>query len=347
MFKLYIFDEVNQDYRKQIVDINNKVQQYQQKLDKYNQKLHAYGDGVVDSHSIIQKLTLESEPNAKLTISNINNVNVNPVEHLKFNLLDDMGDGYSIGIKDGSKTASFDATFTNLSRLTYKNKKISKVIMHFSGTGEYWGMDIANNLYYGFRAWNGAKNIRFEWFYEDGTKVNFEKGTAYLAVASLNTYFHKTGWGHERTTVISGGKALALYGSSVSAHDGGELYSDKANSVDVSGVPRATDGPDSKPDQKLIDAFFPNQKDITDPNIPYKWDTADSPYRYYGAGLIALDGSDLTIKVDIKNDDAPSDAAKDNAQWANFETVIPETPDINRPQPPQISYHLDSSKKCS
>lgn len=113
MFKLYIFDEVNQDYRKQIVDINNKVQQYQQKLDKYNQKLHAYGDGVVDSHSIIQKLTLESEPNAKLTISNINNVNVNPVEHLKFNLLDDMGDGYSIGIKDGSKTASFDATFTN------------------------------------------------------------------------------------------------------------------------------------------------------------------------------------------------------------------------------------------
>lgn len=182
-------------------------------LDNYNQKLNQAGKNVVDSRSVIQKLTIESEPNAKLTISNANNVNVDPIENLKFNLIDNMGNGYAIGIKDSNKMASFDATFTNLSRLSYNGKKISKVIMHFSGTGENWGMNLANNLYYGFASWNGAKNIRFEWFYEDGTKVNFEKGTAYLAVASLNTYLQKNNWAHDRTIAVSGGKALALYGS--------------------------------------------------------------------------------------------------------------------------------------
>ena len=272
-----------------------------------------------------------------MTISNANNVNVDPIENLKFNLIDNMGNGYAIGIKDSNKMASFDATFTNLSRLSYNGKKISKVIMHFSGTGENWGMNLANNLYYGFASWNGAKNIRFEWFYEDGTKVNFEKGTAYLAVASLNTYLQKNNWAHERTIAVSGGKALALYGSSVSVHNSNELYSSKANSVDVTGLSRATSGP-GEPDKNNYDNFFPNQKDITEPNIPYRWDTANSPYRYYGAGLIALNGSDLTIKVDLKTDDAPSGVIKNNGQWFNMGTVIPETPDSNKPKL-TVHYH--------
>ena len=312
---------------------------------------------MVDSRSLIQKLTIESEPNAKLAISNINNVKVTPGEHLKFNNLDDMGNGYFVDIKDSSKAASFDATYTNLQKLTYKGKKITKVIMHFSTASgywhdQYWHAELANNIYYGFRSWGGAKNIRFEWFYEDGSKVNFENGTAYLTVASLNTYLQKNQWGHERTTVISGGKGLALYGSSVSLHNGNELYSSKANSIDISGRARATDGPDSKPDQKLIDNFFPNQKDITNTNMPYKWDTANSPDRYYGAGLIALNGSDLAVIIDVKNDDMPSGTKPWNAQWANFGTIIPETPNINRPEL-TLHYHhtnvallLHQQKKC-
>lgn len=317
--------------------VNTQVQQYKRDLDSYNQKLHQAGKNVVDSRSVIQKLTIESEPNAKLTINNANNINVNPVENLKFNLIDNMGNGYGIGIKDSSKVASFDATFTNLSRLSYNGKKISKVIMHFSGTGENWGLNLANNLYYGFASWNGATNIRFEWFYEDGIKVKFDKGLAYLTVASLNAYLQKNHWGHERTTVISGGKALALYGSSVSVHNGNELYSTKANSVDANGLSRATSGP-GEPDKNNYDNFFPNQKDITDPNIPYKWDTANSPDRYYGAGLVALDASDLTIKVDLKTDDAPAGVTKNAGQWFNMGTVIPETPNINKPEL-TIHYH--------
>ena len=326
--------QIQDQNTQQTNDINAQIQQYRDKLNEYNSKLHQTAD-TVDSKSVIQKLTIQSEPNAKLTISNANNVIVEQKEHLKFNLIDDMGKGYQILIKDWDKPANFDAIWTNLSKLTYKDRKINKVIMHFSGIGDNWSTTLANNLYYGFSSFNGPKNIKFEWFYEDGTKVNFERSTAYLAVASLNTYLQKNHWGHERTTVISGGKALALYGSSVSIHNGNELYSGKANSIDADGLSRATSGP-GEPDQNAIKNFFPNQKDITEPNIPYRWDTANSSERYYGAGLIALDGSDLTIKVDVKTDDAPIGVTKNTGQWFNMGTVIPETPGII---PPTIHYH--------
>lgn len=81
-----------------------------------------------------------------------------------------------------------------------------------------------------------------------------------------------------------------------------------------------------------------NQKDITEPNIPNKWDNYDSLYRYYGAGLIALNGSNLTFKVDVKNDNRPNGVTPWNTQWANFGTVIPETPDINKPEL-TVHYH--------
>src|SRR5699024_3483460 len=165
-------------------------------------------------------------------------------------------------------------------------------------------------------------------------------------------------WGYERTTVIASGKAIDLYDSSVSLHNENELYSDKANTLDTTGRDIAAGGYDSKPWQPWVDSMFSNQKDITNPNIPDKWDTADSPYRYYGAGLIALNGSDLTIKVDIKRDDAPKEVTHlwDN-QWFNIGTVIPETPGsvtppeihynhtnvaLEKPTPTEVTYHYDT-----
>ena len=297
---------------------------------------------MVDSRSVIQKLTIQSEPNAKVSITNARNVTITPYNDFLFNGVDKMGNGYIFKIINNAP-ASFDATWTGLSHLTYNGKRITKVIMHFKGDSysnqnSQWGGGITNNIYYGFHQYQGSSTIHFEWFYEDGSKVNFENGTAYLAVASLNTYFQKTRWGYERTTVISGGKALALYGSSVSLHNENELYSDKANTLDTTGRDIAAGGYNSKPWQPWVDSMFSNQKDITNPNIPDKWDTADSPYRYYGAGLIALNGSDLTIKVDIKRDDAPKEVTHlwDN-QWFNIGTVIPETP--GSVTPPEIHYN--------
>src|SRR5699024_10098226 len=323
--------QIQDQNTQQANSINAQIQQYKKDLDSYNQKLSQAGKNVVDSRSVIQKLTIQSEPNAKVSITHARNVTITPYNDFSFNGVDKMGNGYIFKIINNAP-ASFDATWTGLSHLTYNGKRISKAIMYFKGDSyshqnSHWGGVITNNIYYGFHQYQGSSTIHFEWFYEDGSKVNFENGTAYLAVASLNTYFQKTRWGYERTTVISGGKALALYGSSVSLHNENELYSDKANTLDTTGRDIAAGGYDSKLWQPWVDSMFSNQKDITNPNIPDKWDTADSPYRYYGAGLIALNGSDLTIKVDIKRDDAPKEVTHlwDN-QWFNIGTVIPETP---------------------
>ena len=335
--------QIQDQNTQQANSINAQIQQYKKDLDSYNQKLSQAGKNVVDSRSVIQKLTIQSEPNAKLDITNSHNVTITPNNDLSFNNVDKMGKGYNFQTINNAP-ASFDATWTKLSHLTYNGRKITKVVMHFRGTNystqnSLWGGEIANNIYYGFHQYQGSSTIHFEWYYDNGEKVTFENGTAYLAVASLNTYFQKIRWGHERTTVISGGKALALYGSSVSIHNGSELYSDKGNSLDTTGRDIAAGGYTSKPWQPWIDSMFSNQKDITNSNIPDKWDTANSPDRYYGAGLIALNGSDLTIKVDIKRDDAPKEVTNlwDN-QWFNMGTVIPETPDINKPKL-TVNYH--------
>ena len=338
-------DEVNQDYRKQIVDINNQVQQYQQKLDKYNQKLHAYGDGVVDSRSVIQKLTIESDPNSKLSISNVNGpISYGYQEKQNLNGKENAGPGYAMGINENKKgiQASFDATWTNLSKISYQGKKITKIVMHFVLT-QYEVNDsryvlISQNFYNGFVLNDYSANITMSMYYDNGEKVTFEDGTAYLAVASLNTYKDKVRWAHESTQVVSGGRALALYGSSVSLHNGNTLYSDKANSNDATGKDRAVLGGWNYQPGDL----YPNEAELTNSNIPDNWDTYDSPYRYYGAGLITLIGNETKFNVSVKYDDMLSESKPWLGQWFNMGTVIPETPDINRPQPPQISYHLDS-----
>lgn len=326
------------------------MKQYQQKLDKYNQKLHAYGDGVVDSRSVIQKLTIESDPNSKLSISNVNGpISYGYQEKQNLNGKENAGPGYAMGINENKKgiQASFDATWTNLSKISYQGKKITKIVMHFVLT-QYEVNDsryvlISQNFYNGFVLNDYSANVTMSMYYDNGEKVTFEDGTAYLAVASLNTYKDKVRWAHESTQVVSGGRALALYGSSVSLHNGNTLYSDKANSNDATGKDRAVLGGWNYQPGDL----YPNEAELTNSNIPDNWDTYDSPYRYYGAGLITLIGNETKFNVSVKYDDMLSESKPWLGQWFNMGTVIPETPDINRPQPPQISYHLDSSLLCA
>lgn len=348
MLKLYIFDEVNQDYRKQIVDINNQIQQYKQKLDEYNQKLNQAGKNVVDSRSVIQSLVIESDTNAKLVLENVQGSNNYYKDgNQKLNGKEDFGPGYAVWYAS-NKNVSFDAIWTNLNKISYKGRKITKLAMHFNAdtydsNGDHYIL-ISQNPYNGFMLQGFYLNeLTMNMYYDNGEKVTFEDGTAYLAVASLNTYKDRVRWGQETTRVISGGKALGLYGSSVSYHNGNSLYSNKANSNDATGKDRAVLGNwDYSPSD-----VYPNETELTNANIPDNWDSSTSPDRYYGAGLIALSGDTLKLNIFVNHDGMPSDSHPWNGQWFNVGTVIPETPDINRPQPPQISYHLDSSKKYS
>ena len=276
-----------------------------------------------------------------MSISNVNGpVSFGFQKSQKLNGKEDFDPGYVLGSSENKKgsQASFDATWTNLNKISYQGRKIAKIVMHFAIT-QYEVMDlryvlISQNFYNGFVIGGYSANVTMSMYYDNGEKVNFENGTAYLAVASLNTYKDKNRWGQETTKVISGGKALALYGSSVSYHDGNILYSNKANSNDATGKDRAVLGNWDYHSWEI----YPNEAELTNSNIPDNWDSFTSPNRYYGAGLIALNGDTLKLNIFVNHDGMPSDSHPWNGQWFNVGTVIPETPDTQKPKL-TVNYH--------
>lgn len=308
-------------------------------MDSYNQKLSQAGKNVVDSRSVIQSLVIESDTNANLILENVQGSNSYYKDgNQKLNGKEDFGPGYTVWYTS-NKNVSFDAIWTNLNKISYRGRKITKLAMHFNAAtydsnGDHYIL-ISQNPYNGFMLQGFYLNeLTMNMYYDNGEKVNFENGTAYLAVASLNAYKDKVRWGQETTRVISGGKALGLYGSSVSYHDGNSLYSDKANSNDATGKDRAVLGNwDYSPSD-----VYPNEAELTNANIPDNWDSFTSPDRYYGAGLIALSGDTLKLNIFVNHDGMPSDSHPWNGQWFNVGTVIPETPDINKPKL-EIHYH--------
>lgn len=180
----------------------------------------------------------------------------------------------------------------------------------------------------------------YEFYYEDGSPVNFEKGTAYLALGSLNNY--QNGQDHyEYVKVISGGQAYELIGSSVTIHNENELYSTYPNTMRAENYYK-----------DYIERYNP------DPSIPLSpnfnkypaWDIGWlSPYAFYGAGLVSLEGSKYTFEVGVGGEkhfttDELRNELPANGLWYNMATVIPKT---YAPVPPQISYHLDSELLCT
>ncbi|PLA76567.1 hypothetical protein CYR79_05540 [Ligilactobacillus agilis] len=332
------YDEVKSNYHDQATKVNQVVTDYQKEYQAYLAKVAASGKDVVSSSQVVQRLTIQSEPQANLAISNIKGTLTKNErkESYSFNRKDMMGGGYTLNFSDN---ASFTATYTNLKNVTYQDKKINKITVDFTLTKNSnvdFALDLLDNPYYGWSFANGYMTATYKFYYEDGNQVNFEKGTAYLAPASLNNYLNITDhFGIETAEVVSGGQALGLYGSSVTAH-GNKLYADKANSW------------------KTADGGFqatPNAEEITDYNMPDNWDTADSPYRYYGAGLVALEGNSVTLKIYVQNSSAPANLSRPdyytnnyNAMWYNVGTVIPETPGI--PNKPTVSYNYSTVIAC-
>ncbi|WP_180754204.1 GbpC/Spa domain-containing protein [Ligilactobacillus agilis] len=339
------YDEVKSDYHDQVTKVNQVVTDYQKEYQAYLAKVAASGKDVVSSSQVVQQLTIQSEPQANLAISDIKGTLLKNErkDSFSFNKVDKMGGGYELRFGGDS---SFTATYSNLKNVTYQGRKINKITVNmtiFKNSNDDFVLNIIDNPYYGWQFFNGYMSANYKFYYEDGSQVNFEKGTAYLAPASLNNYMNvKNIFSIETVEVVSGGQALGLYGSSVTAH-GNKLYADKANSYDANGKSVAVTewGPVSS------DNVTSNAKEITNSNIPNDWDTVNSNYRYYGAGLIALSGNEATFKIYIQNNLAPANLPKGNEytdgwrnMWYNVGTVIPETPGI--PNKPTVSYNYST-----
>ncbi|WP_238121489.1 GbpC/Spa domain-containing protein [Ligilactobacillus salivarius] len=332
MLKLYIFDEVNQDYKFQVTNINNKVKQYQQKLDEYQKTLNS---DQINPDLIRQELILGSEKDAELSykllskdvdasydkwfggvISRDNYKHTVEVDaHNKGNLTGDI----------------IEVTYTNLSRSSYRGKKISKIIATFSNVTQdnlspyNISFAIYSNPYYGFWYWQSSEiTVNYKFYDENNHLISFDNtDNSWITIGSLNSGKGR----YESAKLNSSGKVYGFKDSSVTVHNGNTLYSDKAN--------------DSG--SKIGDSWETTyQADVTS---NYPWGTNDwdkglaDPHAYYGAGVFKVNGSNLNITYGTGRA-----VFVNPGTWATISTSIPKG---SGPVAPQISYHLDSSLLCS
>lgn len=257
-------------------------------------------------------------------------------------------------------------TYTNLSNSYYGDTKISKIVVTYSNatpTGNMYELPSENGGqgYFLSVSQNPVSgNMRsvdiqstYQYYDENGNIIDFGKdGGAWLSVGSLNFDQGKnTSTGDESGTdanqgiseavsVVSGGEGHALYNSSIQNHDG-TYY-----------------------------ANFNNYASNFDPSSPYYgWDSTGSKLQYYGAMVVKLTGTSVTLqeKLQAWGGASISDAQYQNKylrdSWFTVSTDIPKTPTNtitydkyeykpgasftynlynSRITPPSATYHLDS-----
>lgn len=318
------------DYASQVDAINKAI-------DAQKQNNSANGQ-VVDSSTVIQKLVVDHDSGSTVSVTNVVNGTISELKDAMLNGADHMGDGYRIDSIDRTKPATFTVTYSNLSKITYNGRKITKVTYdvtltpHYDGDGGY-DFGVLNDFAYGLYLNRDIANLKMKMYYDDGELVDFSAGNAYLSVNSLNNYTNNLKeYSIETVRVNSGGQALALRGSSVTVHNGNTLYSDKANTWTTDGHYAATDDSANK------ESFELNPNSVTDSNIPKGWDTTDSASRYYGAGLVKLTGTVLDFDLYADNTGIPEGTYWRNGLWYNTSTIIPVTPTT------EIHYHYNVAK---
>lgn len=316
---------------------------------------------VVDSYSIRQELQTGYEPNAVSTASNITGLTEYPELEHETGVSDQIGYPYKAYYLTGDH-ATITVKYSNLQNWSYQGKKISNVIYQLSlepnlsstaarnayiVNGQYTGGLVGSKACFmfgndptkGFQFYGVKAHVIFTAYYEDGTPVNFEKGTAYFSVGSLNNYMNRLtdqyndtnqysteGSSIEATQVINGGQAVGLTGSSVTAHEGGWLYADSPNTVTDGSV--QSNAHDTFSSTKHYDGHYGD------------WDRNNSGSQYVGAGLIRLSGSQLELNVGTIDNGIDPSATYRNWMWWNTSAVIPKTPAV------EVHYHYDVNDKC-
>ena len=308
------------------------MKQYQQKLDEYQKTLNS---DQINPDLVRQELILGSEKDAELSykllskdvdasydkwfgggISRDNYKHTVEVDaHNKGNLTGDI----------------IEVTYTNLSRSSYRGKKISKIIATFSNVTQdnlspyNISFAIYSNPYYGFWYWQSSEiTVNYKFYDENNHLISFDNtDNSWITIGSLNSGKGR----YESAKLNSSGKVYGFKDSSVIVHNGNTLYSDKAN--------------DSG--SKIGDSWETTyQADVTS---NYPWGTNDwdkglaDPHAYYGAGVFKVNGSNLNITYGTRRA-----VFVNPGTWVTISTSIPKG---SGPVAPQISYHLDSSKKYS
>ncbi|ATP38540.1 LPXTG cell wall anchor domain-containing protein [Ligilactobacillus salivarius] len=242
-----------------------------------------------------------------------------------------------------------EVTYTNLSRSSYRGKKISKIIATFSNVTQdnlspyNISFAIYSNPYYGFWYWQSSKiTVNYKFYDENNHLISFDNtDNSWITIGSLNSGKGR----YESAKLNSSGKVYGFKDSSVTVHNGNTLYSDKAN--------------DSG--SKIGDSWETTyQADVTS---NYPWGTNDwdkglaDPHAYYGAGIFKINGSNLNITYGTKRA-----VFVNPGTWATISTTIPKSSSgivpptihyhhtnvaLEKPTPIDVTYHYDRMNPAS
>ena len=286
-----------------------------------------------------QHLTLGREPQAKLNLTNID-------PSLVFRQVwDASGDprtstdsaAYEYTSHSDISGTVVTATFTNLKNSYYvdnngRKQTISKIVRNFTNLKKLPVENEALLSIYedptdGFWYNNSNEITVTDTYYDANGQAIYIDGNGWLAATSLNAVY---GGANEAQTLsgtpahvetvrpIQGGTSYALAGSSISVHSDGSLYADKSNT--------ATIMQNGEPDPAFTKAGV-----STWPDGKLSWD-AKGPNEYYGAGLIKLTGSSITMNF-------KSTITWNGTVWATLSTIIPQTPTPEYNVPSELLGH--------
>ncbi|MEX2803843.1 GbpC/Spa domain-containing protein [Streptococcus sp. H31] len=197
----------------------------------------------------------------------------------------DQGQSYKVLIK---KDQPVTVIYDGLENSYFMGRQITKVIYTYTArevpnrndlVTAYIFKDPTNTIKLGsnFAGGETAYDFEAEFYFSDGSKVDFSEGSALISLSSLNASSDSTGISpsddpaeasvyREYVSQISGGEFIKITGSSVDMHNG-SVYSDTNNAI-----------------------------------LGDQWDKEDSDFAYYGAGALKLTGDKVTFTFGGTND---------------------------------------------
>lgn len=346
----------NSDYASALAAYQAAQQKYREKLASWKAS-HNISGNVVSTADVNQQLILGHEPNAQHQINYV-------APQLKAISVSDAGTNFDAPAAGAYSTSQsingevFQITYTNLTNSSYTDSngvkhRIAKIVFTYSdlshnnlrenGLSTFVTYnDPAQGFWY-----NGSNGVTVnEQFYDEyGNPINIEPGTGYLAVTSLNAAYGnpathevtKTGEAiHvESATVLSGGSAVALLGSSIQVQ-GNTLVSPATNDYANDGKGNLSFG--------LKDGYVQGPQSTASAWQGDNWD-GNSNEAYWGTGLINLSGNNVTVRF------ASDTKVNNEGTWATTQTIIPQTPgptydgpEKPNPKMTSVHYHYDTAK---
>lgn len=321
---------IQSDYAGQISSINNAIATQKQNNEDYqkavaNWKANVkYNPDGLDGTTTQNLLNLASEPDAKLSLN-----------YLKANSGVQEVKGATLIKYSGAQTGDFlQAVYTNLHNSFFGNRKIAKIVRIFSNLtrennptstwfansktnnfmGNSTGIQVNDNPTSGAERFNSDSVTVSDTYYDaDGNVIDPTGG--FFVISSLNNNVGRD-FASRESVKGSGVTPMAVIGSSITVH-GDSLYSDFDN----------TDG--------KVNADGSYTKDPGTNPTSNNWDKTDSPYFYFGSGVMKINNS----KPSLTFYSVPESNNSAHAMWFTISTVMPQVPIQKKTT--KTNYHYD------